>query len=122
MEEKIILTPKAKIWIESKGYVVFGGGRMKLFQAIEELGSIRQAASKLEMSYRAAWGKLKATEERLGIKLVEKHAGGQHNGAVLTPVAKKLLASYEKFKEDSVKKVDELFTSHFEWFINDELK
>ena len=25
----------------------------------------------LEMSYRAAWGRLKASEERMGIKLVE---------------------------------------------------
>lgn len=34
---------------------------MALFKAIEKYGSIRQAATGLGMSYRAAWGKIKAT-------------------------------------------------------------
>ena len=57
------IQPKIKLWLEVDGAVVFGGGRVALFQAIEETGSIKQAAEKLNMSYRAAWGKIKATEE-----------------------------------------------------------
>jgi molybdate transport system regulatory protein len=111
------LQPRSKIWIESQGEVVFGGGRVALFQAIEETGSIRQAANKLGMSYRAAWGKIKATEERLGMALVEKHAGGHQSGATLTLEAKELLKIYRKFKKDSDAAVDKLFARHFGKFL-----
>ena len=107
------LQPKSKTWIESDGEVVFGAGRAALFQAIEETGSIRQAANKLGMSYRAAWGKIKATEERLGIKLVEKHAGGHQSGATLTPQAKKLMDLFQQFKRDSEASIDKLFMQYF---------
>lgn len=115
---KNLLIPKSKIWIEAGGQVVFGGGRMELFLAIEELGSIRQAATKLGMSYRAAWGKIKATEERLGIKLMEKHTGGHQSGAQLTDDAKQLLGTYKHFKEDSEKAVNNLFYYHFKEFLS----
>jgi molybdate transport system regulatory protein len=110
------LKPKSKTWIEADGEVVFGAGRAALFQAIEETGSIRQAANKLGMSYRAAWGKIKATEERLGIRLVEKFAGGHRSGASLTPQAKKLLDIFQQFKRESEESVDQLFMRHFEKF------
>lgn len=111
------LRPKSKIWIEVDGEVVFGGGRMALFEAIDRYGSIRQAAINLGMSYRAAWGKIKATEQRLGFELVEKHAGGSRSGAVLTSEARELLNLYHKFKDDSVKAVDNLFLSYFNKFL-----
>ncbi|MFZ3101358.1 MAG: LysR family transcriptional regulator [Desulfitobacteriaceae bacterium] len=116
-EKKLInkvLTPKIKIWIEADGEVVFGSGRLLLLQAIEENGSIRQGASKLGMSYRAAWGKIKATEERLGIKLLVKHIGGNNGGAELTPEGKELLRLYDDFRKESYKAVDSLFAQYFE--------
>ncbi len=110
---KIRLQAKSKIWIEAQHEVVFGGGRDLLLHAIEETGSIRQAATKLNMSYRAAWGKIKATEERLGIIMLEKHAGGHRSGAELTPEAKELLKAYRVFKEAANKAVDDLFAQYF---------
>lgn len=115
-EKKVInkvLTPKTKIWIEADGEVVFGTGRLLLLQAIDDNGSIRQAASKLGMSYRAAWGKIKATEERLGIKLLVRHIGGSNGGAELTPEAKELLRLFDDFKKESYKAVDCLFEQYF---------
>jgi molybdate transport system regulatory protein len=55
-----------KLWVEKDGKVVFGGGRYQLLKAIEEQGSLAGAARALKMSYRAAWGRLKASEKRLG--------------------------------------------------------
>ena len=107
------LQPKSKIWLDFAGEVVFGGGRVALFQAVEETGSIRQAATKLGMSYRAAWGKIKATEERLGMTLVEKHAGGHQSGTTLTREAQELLETYRRFEEESVAAVDQIFDRHF---------
>jgi molybdate transport system regulatory protein len=108
------IRPRIKIWLELNGDVVFGSGRMALFQAIEETGSIKQAAEKIGMSYRAAWGKIKATEDRLGKKLVERHAGGRNSGTELTPKGKELLEIYIKFQEDTADSIKRSFTRFFE--------
>lgn len=107
------LRVKSKIWLEIDDEVFFGGGRTALFEAIDKYGSIRQAATHLGMSYRAAWGKIKATEERLGIQLLEKHVGGKQNGANLTPDAKELLSNYREFKKVSTTEIDKLFLKYF---------
>ncbi|HOP68925.1 MAG: LysR family transcriptional regulator [Dethiobacteria bacterium] len=86
---------------------------MALFQAIDECGSINRAAAKLGMSYRAAWGKITATEKHLGMQLVEKHAGGARSGSELTPEARKIMEAYRLFKRESIQAVDELFRKHF---------
>ena len=108
------LRPKCKIWIETDNGVVFGGGRLALFQAIMECGSINQAAAKLGMSYRAAWGKITATEKHLGLKLVDKHVGGANSGSELTPEAKKMMEAYLQFKKEAVEAVDRLFHRYFD--------
>ena len=71
------LVVKSKIWIEDEqGDVVFGSGRLHILGAIEERGSILAAAKELGMSYRAVWGKIKATEQRLRQPLLTKRTGG----------------------------------------------
>lgn len=111
--KEMLISLKSKIWIEANGSILFGNGRAALFEAIEETGSIRQAASKLGMSYRAAWGKINATEKLIGFRLVERQAGGHQSGAVLTPYAKNLLSSYQKFKKDAYVAIEDLFQQHF---------
>lgn len=110
--EKKTLHIKSKIWVEMDSEVVFGLGRIRLFEAIEKTGSINQAAASLGMSYRAAWGKVKATEERLKLHLIEKNQGKRKNGTVLTPVGKELLSRYKQFQQEAQKKVDESFEEH----------
>ena len=90
---------KYKIWLEEDGKVVFGHGREELFLAIEECRSLNAAARKLGMSYRAAWGRLRASESRLGIKLVESDGAGR--AMSLTPVAKGLLERFTRLEEDT---------------------
>ncbi|HQL89937.1 MAG TPA: LysR family transcriptional regulator [Syntrophales bacterium] len=87
-----------KIWLEQDGKVIFGKGRDELFRAIQECRSLQAAAKELKMSYRAAWGRLKASEERLGIKLVEND--GAKKGLRLTAEARELLEQYEQFEKD----------------------
>jgi len=90
---------KYKIWIEKEGKVIFGHGREELFQAIDECHSLNAAAKKLGMSYRAAWGRLRASEERLGIKLVESDTAKK--GMTLTPAAKGLLEKFRRLEKDA---------------------
>jgi molybdate transport system regulatory protein len=82
---------KSKIWIESKGKPVFGRGRRFLLEAIDKYGSINQAAKEINISYRKAWGYIKAMEERLGFKLIERRTGGKNGGgAIITNEAEPL--------------------------------
>ncbi|MEN6465604.1 MAG: LysR family transcriptional regulator [Syntrophaceae bacterium] len=87
---------KYKIWLEANSRVVFGQGRRELLEAIEECKSLNAAAKKLNMSYRAAWGRLKASEERLGVKLVDHVAGEAMH---LTKEARTLLAEFKALEE-----------------------
>ena len=102
---------KSKFWLEDEsGDTVFGEGRRRILELIEELGSMQAAAKALNMSYRGVWARLRATEERLGVKLVETSVGrGKNRGSRLTPEARKLLANYKVLAKKGVTKADELF-------------
>jgi molybdate transport system regulatory protein len=88
---------KHKIWLEKDGRVVFGPGRDDLLKAIDGHRSLYAAAKHLKMSYRAAWGRLKASEERLGMKLVEVDSS-KKSGMHLTAEAKKLIDSFDRLE------------------------
>lgn len=102
-----------KVWLEKDNRVLFGEGRMQLLQAIQDHGSLAQAAKKMNMSYRAAWGRLKASEDRLGFALAEKDtAQGKKGGLHLTRRGKALLNQYStiyKAMETVVNKLERKF-------------
>jgi molybdate transport system regulatory protein len=89
---------KYKLWIEKDGKVVFGKGRDDILTSIQETRSLNAAAKKLKMSYRAAWGRLKASEERTDMKLVE--VDSTERGMHLTPQATAIMDRFEKLDED----------------------
>jgi molybdate transport system regulatory protein len=109
------LSPKSKIWIEDEnGRVVFGAGRLRILKAIEEHGSILAAAKALSMSYRAVWGKIKATEERLGQPILRRQTGGSHGGgSQLTPFAETLVDRFKQLEELNRSTADALFSGVF---------
>ena len=72
-----------KIWIEIGNRAVFGIGLFQLLTLVRETGSLHKAAQALKMSYRAAWGKIRKSEEMLGVDLLEKGRHGR-TGAHLT--------------------------------------
>lgn len=84
-----------KIWLERDGEVLFGKGRLELLRGIREYGSLAETARHLGMSYRAAWGRLKSSENRLGHKLAEKvPAEGRGQKLILTPRAESLIRDF----------------------------
>lgn len=89
---------KYKIWIEKDGKVVFGKGRDNILKAVAEQHSLNAAAKKLEMSYRAAWGRLKASEERMGMKLVDINT--KEKSMKLTEQARAIIERFEKLEHD----------------------
>jgi molybdate transport system regulatory protein len=107
------LRVKSKIWLESDGRLIFSDGRLQLLEAVEELGSLRQAASRLNMSYRAAWGLLKVTERALGTSLLRVRIGGAAGGgATLTPAAQDLVRRFRRLKSVVNGAADRSFAAH----------
>ena len=86
---------RSKIWIEDdRGEVVFGHGRYRILEAVNRFHSLQGAAKELKMSYRALWGRIKASEERLGQPLVMREGRGSR----LTPFAQQLMARYRELQ------------------------
>lgn len=105
---------RSKIWIELDGEPVFGRGRRFLLEAIDKYGSINQAAKEINISYRKAWGYIKAMENRLGIKLIERQTGGKNGGgATLTDDSRDFLRKYEALEQGVREMVDERFRNVF---------
>lgn len=88
-----------------------------LLEAIDKHGSINQAAKEINISYRKAWGYIKAMEERLGFKLIERRTGGKDGGgASLTAEARKFMKRYSAIetgmRELADKKFQKIFKAH----------
>jgi molybdate transport system regulatory protein len=101
---------RVRIWLEDEnGEMVFGSGRSTLIENINEHGSLKKAAQKMRISYRAAWGKLKGTETILGRKLVDKSTANKE-GYRLTEYGKRLNDLYKEWfsrvEKDALKEAD----------------
>jgi molybdate transport system regulatory protein len=83
---------RVHLWLESEGGMLFGLGRAQLLEMVALLGSLNQAAKALGMSYRAAWGRIKRTEQALGEPLLVKASG--RKGYELTPLASELVRDF----------------------------
>ncbi|MCE5243649.1 MAG: LysR family transcriptional regulator [Syntrophobacteraceae bacterium] len=106
---------KTKVWIEDQnGDLVFGSGRLRILSAVLDHGSIQAAAKELNMSYRAVWGKIKATEERLGQPLITRRTGGTGGGgSELTPLGKALVERFRQLQTQTEMAADNLFQDFF---------
>ena len=115
MENTKPLFIRSKIWIEDdSGKVVFGLGRFKIFEAIQRNGSIQAAAKELKMSYRAVWGRIKATEERIGRQTLIRNVGGASGGGSrLTPFAQMLVEQFQQLHKNILTQSDNLFEKKF---------
>ena len=108
------LNVKSKIWIEIEGLPFLGKGRRDLLKRIEQTGSLSEAARQLGISYKKAWSYLHNMEERVGIKLVEKHVGGKGGGgAILTQEGKKLIAKFDQLMDGNQDNIDHKFEGIF---------
>lgn len=106
--------PKVKIWLETDKGIALSGYRVRLLQHIAETGSLAEAARRMGLSYRRAWGKLREIEENLGQRLVESETGGAGGGRTrLTRAAEQLVARYPRFeaaaREAVAREFDEAF-------------
>ncbi len=97
-EEEFCPRVRLNLWLETDEGMLFGLGRAQLLEQIEKQGSLNKAAKELGMSYRAAWGRLKNTEEVLGDSLVLKTRG--RKGCSLTPLGERVLEDYRQWVQE----------------------
>ncbi len=67
-----LMEPRIKLWLEKDGGVALSGYRVRLLSHIAETGSLAEAARRMGLSYRRAWGKIKEMEANLGVRLVRQ--------------------------------------------------
>ncbi len=106
---------RTKVWIDDDhDKVIFGSGRVRMLEAIDRLGSMNKAAKELKMSYRALWGRIKSTENRMGARmLITRPGGGKGSGSVLTPTGKRFLENYRRLTNRVVEQADQAFDKIF---------
>jgi len=79
-----------------------GEPRIRLLEAIGQLGSISQAAKRVPLSYKAAWESVEAINNLAAMPVVERVVGGRAGGgARLTPYGIQLVALYRAMEEAS---------------------
>ncbi|MFQ5909616.1 MAG: NUDIX domain-containing protein [Thermoplasmata archaeon] len=92
-----MLKMRAKSWLERDGVFLIGEGRARLLGYVEETGSISEAAKRMGMSYRHAWGVLREISEAIGESVVRSRRGGRLGGStILSEIGKKILTAYEE--------------------------
>jgi molybdate transport system regulatory protein len=94
------LEVKSKTWLEAGGKFIMGEHGIPLLEAIDELGSIQQAARQIGWSYRHAWEYLKNMERNAGAPILRaSHGGTSGGGTRLTPQGRKLLRDYKRLQK-----------------------
>jgi molybdate transport system regulatory protein len=102
--------PRLKLWLEKDGQIVMSDYRVRLLERIAESGSLSQAATGMNLSYRRAWGKVKELEENLGVRLVESEVGGAGGGhTTLSPTGLALVRAYRSFQDRMAATLQEAF-------------
>ena len=107
----IPLKLKSRQWlVDEQDRIIMGDGRREILENIERTGSINQTAKVMKMSYKAAWGKIKATEKYLDARIVYTD---RKKGAWLTEEGKELLMKFRALQEGCREEEERLFRSIF---------
>ena len=113
-DDRSPLEPRIKLWVEKDGSLELSDYRVQLLRSVAETGSLAQAAQRMGLSYRRAWGKVREIERNLGVTLVESEVGGVGGGSShLTPAGERLVALYERFSRTMERDLSREFREAF---------
>ena len=100
--------------VDDEGEKFFGEGPYRLMLLIEETGSLRAAAMKMDMAYTKALKIMNRAEEVLGFELTVKKTGGRAGGgSKLTPQGKEWVERYGKYREACIAANRKLYLEFF---------
>lgn len=87
-------------FMDENGEKFFGEGPARLLQGIEDHGSLRAAATSMNMAYTKALKIMKNAEKAIGFPLATRTTGGKDGGgSILTPAGKAWLNKYKAYRE-----------------------
>jgi molybdate transport system regulatory protein len=93
------LQPRHKVWLAWDGTFLMGPNYHKFLAAVEETGTIREAGRVVGWSYRTCLNRIRKMEAVLGGPVLATTRGGTaHGGARLTPLARRLLATFDTWR------------------------
>ena len=88
---------------------------ISLLYLIDETQSVREACSRMQISYSSAWNMLNQAESELDFTLVHRNKGGASgSGSVLTDKGNVLLRAYLEFEAEVRSKAEKLYEHYFE--------
>lgn len=118
MNKTITVHLTARLFAEEK---CFGPGVARLLAAVEELHSLRSAASSMNMAYSKAWSIIRAAEQGFGCKLLHSTVGGVGGGgASLTDEARQIMAAYKEYCRRLNEYSERLFRELFDFCAKEE--
>ena len=98
----------SKQWIvDEDNNIIIGEGRSEILELVQQTGSLNQVAKMLKMSYKAVWGKVKATEKALNARILDTD---RKMGSQLTPEGRDLLERYNRLKKECLVEDDRIFS------------
>lgn len=109
------LTRPVMDFVIARGKPVLDGKLMTLLHLIRETQSVRDACSRMQISYSTAWNLLNAAEDSLGYPLILRNKGGPSgSGSLLTEKGSALLAAGEQFESAARENLEKLYQIYFE--------
>jgi molybdate transport system regulatory protein len=101
----------SKLEVSTDVGMFLGDTRIRLLEAIDQHGSISQAARHVPLSYKAAWDAVDAMNNLSDAPLVERVAGGRHGGGtVLTDHGRKVIGLYRAVEAEYQIALDRLMS------------
>lgn len=113
LHNRQLLRPEIAVRLEREGTVLDPETAM-LLRVIRYDGTVKDACSRLQISYRKAWNLIGRVEKNCGRPLVERSAGGEYGGASrLTDAGEKLLDAYGRFTDHLSQVARDCFRDYF---------
>ncbi len=97
---------KPRFRIMADDAIALGPGKIDLLEAIQQKGSISQAAKEIQLSYKRAWDMVDTMNHCFKEALVISSTGGKGGGgARLTPLGNKMILLYRAMEATAEKSI-----------------
>src|SRR5262245_26739481 len=103
---------RARLEVQTGAGATLGTARIRLLEAVDQLGSISKAARQVPMSYKTAWDALDDLDNLADHPVIERSIGGAGGGGTrLTDYGRQLVTMYRAVEDEYQSAIDTLAES-----------
>ena len=111
-----LLRPETEVTLAIHNTPCFGPETVHLLKQINALGSVAEACVSAGVSYSKGWKMIRAAEEGIGYRIVDRRPGGKHGGtSFLTERGQKFIELYiileKRVKDAAVREFCDIFSA-----------